>query len=103
MKGKTMHQRDRVKPTLFHLGLLLSTPMALHTLKQHDISAKQLLDRHASGDWGEVSEEDANANCLALDIGSRLLSAYTIADEVRIWIITEADRVCTTILLPSEY
>lgn len=98
-----MHQHDPAKPALFHIGRLLATPMALRTLEQHGVSPKQLLDRHVSGDWGDVSMEDAKANQEALNSGSRLLSAYAIADCVRIWIITEARGTCTTVLLPSEY
>lgn len=61
-----------------------------------------LVVRHLSGDWGDVCEEDARANEDALEQGYRILSAYTFKDE-RIWIITEADRSVTTILLPEEY
>jgi len=61
------------------------------------------LTRHANGDWGELDEHDLKANEYGLEHGLRLLSAYTLSSGVRIWVITEADRSSTTILLPSEY
>jgi hypothetical protein len=63
----------------------------------------QFMARHQAGDWGEVPQEDRQENEFSLQHGFRLLSAYTLNTEVRIWIITEADRSATTILLPSEY
>ena len=59
--------------------------------------------RHMAGDWGDVDEEDKAANDQALTDGSRLLSAYRTAAAKKLWIITEADRSATTILLPEEY
>ena len=61
------------------------------------------LARHASGDWGEVDEHDRKANEYAVENGLRVLSAYTQSNGERIWLITEADRSMTTILLPEEY
>jgi hypothetical protein len=61
------------------------------------------LDRHASGDWGEVDEHDRQANEYAVEHGLRVLSAYTLSSGEKIWVITEADRSSTTILLPEEY
>jgi len=61
------------------------------------------LSRHCSGDWGNVSEDDREANNLALKEGGRLMSVYSFPPMPRIWIITEADRSRTTILLPDEY
>lgn len=61
-----------------------------------------LLDRHEQGDWGEVDGEDKQTNNEALELGNRVLSAYTLDGE-KIWIITEWDRSVTTILFPSEY
>ena len=60
------------------------------------------LARHAAGDWGDVSPEDAESNAQALHLGNRILSAYG-KGERRFWIITEADRSVTTILLPEDY
>ncbi len=62
-----------------------------------------LLQRHLDGDWGDISEEDREANNLALQNGGRLLSAYRMGSGVKLWVITEADRSVTTVLLPDEY
>jgi hypothetical protein len=61
------------------------------------------LNRHAVCDWGELNQDDRLANAQALKNGSRLLSAYHLKDGTKIWIITEADRSATTVLLPDEY
>ena len=63
----------------------------------------QLLERHLSGDWGDTCESDARANEEALRSGNRIISWYQVSKELRIMIITEADRSATTILLPEEY
>ena len=68
-----------------------------------DDDLNSFLSRHANGDWGEVDDHDRKANEHALEHGLRVLSAYTLSTGERIWIITEADRSVTTILLPSEY
>jgi hypothetical protein len=60
-------------------------------------------DRHANGNWGEVDEHDRKANEYALGHGLRVLSAYTLSSGEKTWVITEADRSTTTILLPEEY
>lgn len=62
------------------------------------------LQKHQSGDWGNLCEEDKQLNDSAVVDGGRILSAYEIGEnKVKIWIITEADRSYTTILLPEEY
>ena len=63
----------------------------------------EFLARHQSGDWGTVGPADAAENQLSVEQGFRILSAYTLNSGTRIWIITEADRSSTCILLPSEY
>ncbi|HDH99838.1 MAG TPA: hypothetical protein ENF74_02475 [Firmicutes bacterium] len=63
----------------------------------------QSLKRHVRGDWGDLCEEDRQANEEALAHGGRLFSAYTAEELPKIWIITEADRSVTTILFPEEY
>jgi hypothetical protein len=60
------------------------------------------LDRHFSGDWGDVDEADAEANDHALTEGERILSAYMLND-IKIWVITEGDRSSCTVLFPNEY
>lgn len=69
-----------------------------------DFMLHHLLARHQNGDWGEVCVEDAVMNDEATVDGGRILSSYTIDENIPdIWIITEADRSVTTFLLPSEY
>jgi len=95
---------------LFPLGRLLATPGALRLLERYQISVLALLSRHVRGDWGELCAEDQQANALALQQGLRLLSSYPLSREeggqtvsATLWVITEADRASTTVLLPSEY
>lgn len=88
---------------LFPLGRLVATPGALDAMNDAGQSPSMFLSRHQSGDWGEVSKEDAQENELSVEQGFRIISAYTLSSGVKIWIITEADRSATTILLPSEY
>ena len=84
------------------LGRVLATPGALKVLSDAGEDPSGYLARHASGDWGEVPPEDARENERSLEHGRRLLSSYP-AGEARVWVITEADRSITTILLPEEY
>ncbi len=91
-----------------HLGQIVATPGALVALAAAGTSPSTLLSRHASGDWGDLDAHDRAANDAALHDGSRLLSAYLVAEGVKIWIITEAadddgHRAATTLLLPEEY
>lgn len=83
------------------LGQVVATPAALGVLTQADMVAA--IRRHASGDWGDVDADDRAANDDSLRHGTRLLSAYTSAAGVRFWVITEADRSMTTVLLPDDY
>jgi hypothetical protein len=87
----------------FPLGKLLMTPGAIDALDQSGESALSFLRRHAAGDWGTVGGEDRKLNDEATINGSRILSAYLTTRGDRIWIISEADRSATTILLPDEY
>ena len=87
----------------FNLGGLFSTPGALEALKAAGQNAGEFFTRHAAGDWGEVCPEDKRLNDEAVAAGERLLSAYTLRTGVKVWLITEADRSVTTILLPDEY
>jgi hypothetical protein len=88
--------------TPFPLGRILATPQVLALAEAHAVDLLPLLLRHRSGDWGDVCADDAHANHDALISGARILSAYDTAAG-RLWIITEADRSATTVLLPSEY
>ena len=87
----------------FALGQTFITPGAQEALEIAGQTPIQFLRRHMSADWGEVSEDDAQENELSLRDGFRVLSAYRTVKSQKIWIITEADRSATTILLPSEY
>ena len=87
----------------FPLGRTVATPGALDLLTRTGTDPGQVLARHHAGDWGEgLDGEDKQANEDALKHGSRLLSCYLVDGE-RLWVITEADRSITTLLLPSEY
>lgn len=88
---------------LFPAGRLVATPSALALLEQMNQSPLQFLSRHLRGDWGELGQEDKAENELSLKYGFRLLSSYQVTDTEKIWIITEADRSLTTLLLPEEY
>ena len=87
----------------FDLGQVVSTPGALDALTRYGISPLSLLARHITGDFGDIDQEDWKANIAASQYGSRVLSAYAIAPDAVIWIITEGDRSATTLLLPAEY
>ena len=63
----------------------------------------QMIRRHGTGDWGDLSADDVAANSEALKDGDRLLSSYSDVFDFKVWVITEADRSVTTILLPSDY
>ncbi|HEY3783566.1 MAG TPA: hypothetical protein VGL56_20985 [Fimbriimonadaceae bacterium] len=85
----------------FPLGQTVMTPGARDTLNQSDMLTA--LGRHAQGDWGDCCQDDRNENELSLEFGLKLFSVYSDRRNRRFWIITEADRSVTTILLPSEY
>jgi hypothetical protein len=87
----------------FHLGRVVATPGALQALDEMGQDPIGLLARHVSGDWGDLDDHDRAENELSVANGFRILSAYTLSTGTRIWIITEADRSATTLLLPSEY
>jgi hypothetical protein len=87
----------------FPLGQLAATPGALDALAEANTSAQPYLERHQSGDWGDLCPDDRKVNAEALRKGYRLLSSYILPTQEKIWIITEADRSVTTVLLPTEY
>jgi hypothetical protein len=84
----------------FPLGQVAITANASLQLSTEAVFAA--LSRHASGDWGDMCPEDTLANDTALDHGGRLFSAYGQGAD-RFWVITEADRSVTTVLLPEDY
>ncbi len=87
----------------FLLGQLVATPGAAEALTRNGQEPSEFLRRHWRGDWGELDQEDIAENEFSLAKGFRLLSRYALKDGTAIYIITEADRSATTILLPSEY
>ena len=95
--------RQRSSVTRFALGQTYMTPGAEEALMIAGQTEIEFLRRHMSCDWGELSEDDIQENELSLREGFRLLSAYQTGKGQKLWIITEADRSATTILLPSEY
>lgn len=85
----------------FELGHLVATPNALACLELSDIL--NAVSRHLRGDWGDVDEHDRAANNFALRRGERLFSVFHAASGTKFWVITEADRSSTTVLLPEDY
>lgn len=90
------------KKPLFSLGRVVITPGASEVFKRVEGSLLTLLVRHRTGDWGDVDDDDRKTNDLSLFHDMRLFSVYRL-QEGTVWIITEADRSATTILLPEEY
>lgn len=86
----------------FTLGQVVATPGAIALLAECGQTPADYLTRHASGDWGDLCDEDQHLNDEALHDGSRILSSY-ITTKGKLWIITEHDRSSTCILLPEEY
>jgi hypothetical protein len=89
--------------SLLELGVVVSTPGALAALEEARTKPSELLRRHSEGDWGELPPEDARENALSLELVWRVLSSYPLATGARVWVLTEADRSATTLLLPEEY
>ncbi|MEQ6475563.1 type I restriction endonuclease subunit M [Comamonas sp. wu1-DMT] len=101
----------------FSLGQLVATPGAMELLEQTGFSALALISCHSQGSWGDCCDEDKETNELAIRQGMRVMSVYRLVDAETLlqtpldkrsslptlWIITEADRSVTTLLLPSEY
>ncbi|MGV4687476.1 hypothetical protein [Burkholderia pseudomallei] len=89
---------------LFSLGRTVTTTGALALLDRTGTDGTNLLNRHQGGDWGIVCPADAKSNDNAITDGTRIVSAYELGVRRELlWIITEADRRVTTLLLPSEY
>lgn len=88
---------------LFPLGRLVATPGAIDAFAATGQSPAEFLVRHQAGDYGCVDGDDKKANDDAVRCGERVFSAYLLTDGVKVWVITEADRSSTAILLPDEY
>lgn len=88
---------------LFELGQVVATPGALELLERHSMTPMQFLQKHCAGDFGDLCDEDKEANNEAIWNEERILSSYKVNDTNKIWVITEADRSSTCCLLPEEY
>lgn len=102
-------RRNEAMPhQLFPLGRIMMTTNLKDTLQRANPAGweeelQMFINRHASGDWGDLDEEDKLENELSLHRGSRILSAHIATPDIRVWVITEADRSITTVLLPEDY
>jgi hypothetical protein len=109
--GTTDQQQGRSnEASLFALGRIVATPAAMDLLQAFRFSPLRLLARHVRGDWGDVDGDDAEMNRRALILQMRILSVYTLKRVVdgqprseKVWVITEADRSVTTMLVPDDY
>lgn len=97
-----MDMETKVRPR-FPLGHIAATPGAMNALQGSAKLTALLLARHVSGDCGDMCAEDKAINGDAIRHGARIMSSYDLIDGEKLWIITEADRSSTTLLLPSEY
>jgi len=88
---------------LFTLGHVVATLGALKALSEHEVLPTNLIHRHVTGDWGDLCKEDKEQNVTGIVHGLRIFSSYQISTDTKIWIITEADRSSTTLLMPGEY
>jgi hypothetical protein len=91
----------------FQLGQVMATPQAMERMEEHGIRPMDLLVRHATGDWGDLSAADKRENVNALRTGARIFSAYGQGDS-KLYVITDAEyddgeRKVTTILRPEDY
>ncbi|MCA9908752.1 MAG: hypothetical protein H6832_09270 [Planctomycetes bacterium] len=100
-RGRDDERDPLVRSDKFELGLTVMTPGARDAIPP--MQMMRALRRHARGDWGDLDPDDLRANEDALKHGDRLLSAYRTESGTKFWIITEADRSATTVLLPDEY
>ena len=96
-----MSQQSNRPTARFPLGDIVATPGAIEALREAKQTSLALLVRHQRGDWGDLDEEDQAENEFSLLHDLRLLSAYTLPTQVKIWVITEADRSVTAAMAPS--
>ena len=101
--GEQRLYREVLKPGRFALGQIVATPHSLSIIEEAGQIPPEFVLRHKHGDWGDLDEEDKQANEYALAHDQRLLSAYHTRLEEKLWIITEWNRSMTTLLLPDEY
>ena len=101
--GRSSRKGSMQPLMLFRLGRLCATNGAIRTLTSAAADPIEYVARHLAGDWGDLDAAGSAANDRALWSGERIISAYRLGNDEKIWIITEADRSATTILLPAEY
>ncbi|MBR9802479.1 hypothetical protein GYB59_12695 [bacterium] len=97
-----MVTRNNQKPR-FTLGSVVATPGALDAMQAAGQTAMELLQRHVVLDPGELDEEDQQTNEEAVTNGDRVFSSFLLKDGTKLWVITEADRSSTCLLLPDEH
>jgi hypothetical protein len=102
MTNNSKRSSKTPKP-LLALGQVVATPGALNSMTELNIAPLELIHRHVTGDWGDLGAEDQQQNLLAIRSGLRIFASYKLSASTKIWIITEADRSSTTLLLPDEY
>src|SRR4051812_1340702 len=98
-----MSDNPKIGKPLFALGQVVATPAALNAIAELGLSPPALIHRHVTGDWSDLGAEDQQENLIAIRSSLRVFSSYKFSASVKIWIITEADRSLTTLLLPDEY
>ena len=86
----------------FELGQVLITPAAMRFCEVNEIHPVDLVRRHAGGDWGDLTPEDLEANVTAMRHDLRIFSSYKFPTG-KVWVISEADRSSTCLLLPDDY
>ena len=91
------------KRPVLELGAVVITEGAMNALEEAGEFGLTYLRRHQGGDWGDLCAEDCAVNQRALRLGHNILSQYTLPTGEKLWLLTEADRSCTTLLLASEY
>jgi hypothetical protein len=101
--NNTEPEVEQNQAQLFPLGQIVATPGTLEVLEAAHQSPAEFLERHAKGDWGELSADDVAENEFSLKNGFRLLSSYCTAAGQKLWVVTEEDRSLTTVLLADEY
>lgn len=103
VENKPQSGREEQPSPQFKLGQIVATPGAIQSLQIAELDPLNLLSRHVTGDWGDLVDEDKEANERALKEGSRVFSSYMLETGQKVWVITEWDRSVTTLLLPHEY
>jgi hypothetical protein len=106
MSAANLTTTTKANPTSlprFPLGRVFMTPGAIDALEEAGQSPQEFISRHARLEQGELSDEDHKENLFSVDKNLRIFSAFKTTKGVKIWLISEADRSSTTLLLPEEY